>query len=192
MKRSLYIRLIQFALFIILIFVDQITKFLTRSILSTKDIVIIKDALKLVFLKNTGAVFGVFRGKTLILTVFSIIVMLIIILIFRRIPFEKKYIPLQIISVFILAGAAGNLIDRIFLGYVTDMIYIELINFPVFNIADCYITVSVVVLIFLIAFKYNEHELDCLIPSFRKSGDKDNGGNKKDNSWFRVIRYTYW
>ena len=66
------------------------------------------------------------------------------------------------LSVFIIAGALGNLIDRVFLHYVIDFLYFELINFPVFNVADCYITVSMFVLAFLMIFYYKEEDFSSI------------------------------
>ena len=57
-----------------------------------------------------------------------------------------------------MAGAIGNLIDRISLKYVVDFIYFELIDFPIFNIADCYLTVSSFLLIILAIFYYKEND----------------------------------
>ena len=71
------------------------------------------------------------------------------------------------------SGAIGNFIDRVRFGYVRDFIYFKLINFPVFNVADCYVTISVAIFIVLILFVYKENEFDFL--SFKKKADKDNG-----------------
>ena len=71
---------------------------------------------------------------------------------------DKKYLPISIACVFILGGALGNLIDRVRLGYVVDFLYFKLIDFPVFNVADIYVTVSVIVLILLMIFKYRSNE----------------------------------
>ena len=60
----------------------------------------------------------------------------------------------------ILAGAVGNLIDRIMNGYVVDFIYFQVINFPVFNVADICVTLGVVFLIIFLLFKYRSTDLD--------------------------------
>lgn len=59
-----------------------------------------------------------------------------------------------------MAGAAGNLIDRIRFGYVVDFFYFRLIDFPVFNVADIYVTVSFAVLLLLVFFQYKEEDLE--------------------------------
>ena len=77
-------------------------------------------------------------------------------------PKSKKFLPLNYIIVFLIAGAVGNYIDRIINHYVVDFIYFSLINFPVFNVADCYVTVSVIILFILILFFYKDEDLDYL------------------------------
>ena len=63
----------------------------------------------------------------------------------------------------IAGGAIGNSIDRMRLGYVIDFFYFKLIDFPVFNVADIFVTVSVVLLIFFILFFYKEEDLDKIL-----------------------------
>ena len=77
-----------------------------------------------------------------------------------RMPKYKKYIPLDYVIVFLIAGAIGNYIDRITNNYVVDFIYFSLINFPVFNVADIYVTVAVIVLFLLILVFYKDEDLE--------------------------------
>ena len=67
------------------------------------------------------------------------------------------------------AGAVGNFIDRMSNGYVVDFFYFKLINFPVFNVADIYVTLSAVFLVILLLFKYKEEDLNVLVNSLKKS-----------------------
>ena len=81
-------------------------------------------------------------------------------------------LPIMLITCTLLvSGAAGNFIDRVRFGYVRDFIYFKLINFPVFNVADCYVTVSVVLLIILILFVYKEDDFNFL--KISKKGDNN-------------------
>ena len=73
-----------------------------------------------------------------------------------RIPEEKKYIWLRLVSILVISGAIGNVIDRLFRQYVVDFIYFELINFPIFNVADMYVVIAAILLIFLVLFVYKE------------------------------------
>ena len=69
---------------------------------------------------------------------------------------QKKYMPLRICSILLIAGAVGNLIDRVRLNYVIDFFYFKLIDFPIFNVADCYVVVACIIFAFLILFYYKE------------------------------------
>ena len=76
-----------------------------------------------------------------------------------RVPKTRRYLPLIACVVVLAAGALGNLIDRVINHYVVDFIYFSIINFPIFNVADIYVTLSVIFLLILILFKYKEGEL---------------------------------
>lgn len=125
--------------FILLIIVDLLTKFL----LDGKEITLISGVLSLTSSHNTGAGFSILNNQTLFLTIITI-AFLIIFTLFNI--FEKfKFSHLYLISIsLIYAGAVGNLIDRIAFGYVRDFIYFELINFPIFNVADICLTIGVI------------------------------------------------
>lgn len=149
---------------VVLIILDQLTKYLSRvSFSDGSDAVIIPGVLRFVLHKNTGAVWGFISGikhSVLYLTIATLIILALIVFVYFKIPDTKKFAPLLLIITFIFSGAIGNLIDRVFLNYVTDFIYFEIINFPVFNVADCYVTVSVFVLSYLIIFKYDDSDID--------------------------------
>ena len=81
------------------------------------------------------------------------------------------YIKLHVALVFITSGAIGNLIDRVRLDYVVDFIYFSLINFPIFNVADIYVTLSTIYLVILLLFVYKESDLEFL--SFRTKKFRD-------------------
>jgi signal peptidase II len=87
-----------------------------------------------------------------------------------RMPANKKYVPLHLIAMFLASGAVGNMIDRFTRGYVVDFLYFKLINFPVFNVADCYVTVSMLAFLLLFLLYYKEEDLTCL--SFHKKGEQ--------------------
>ncbi|MCR5684281.1 MAG: signal peptidase II [Lachnospiraceae bacterium] len=179
MNDSKYGRLLRMfmalAVFILLVAVDQFTKRLIMlNIPLTGDISVIDGVFKIVFVKNTGAAWGIFKDSTLALSVFSCLVLAAVVFFFFRLRWSiKKHRPLMIICILISAGAVGNLIDRLYLHYVVDFLYFELINFPVFNIADCYITLPMIVLAFMFLFYYKEEDFDGIWRS--KKGDPDNG-----------------
>ena len=79
---------------------------------------------------------------------------------YGKIPDGRRYTPMRVCAVLICAGAAGNLIDRIRLQYVVDFFYFSLIDFPIFNVADCYAVIACILFGFLILFFYKEEELE--------------------------------
>ena len=86
------------------------------------------------------------------------IICLIIAFLYQKMPLEKKYMPLRVCAVLLCSGAIGNMIDRVRLNYVIDFFYFELIDFPIFNVADCYVVVSCIAFVVLILFYYREDE----------------------------------
>lgn len=79
-----------------------------------------------------------------------------------KLPVEKKFRIVHILLAAVVAGGLGNMIDRFRFDYVVDFIYFVLINFPVFNVADCYIVVSVIGLFILFLFVFQEKDLEFL------------------------------
>ncbi len=147
-------------LFLVLIAIDLLTKSIAVSALEGgKRIPLIPGVLEFYYIQNKGAAFGIFQNGTFILGIISAIALAVIVAVYLRIPDGKKYLPLRLVLIFIAAGAAGNLYDRITLQYVRDFIYFSLIDFPVFNVADIYVTCSVFILAFLILFYYKEEDL---------------------------------
>jgi signal peptidase II len=175
-------RIRHFLLVIILIILDQLSKWWVRdTLMNKKPIVIISDVFKLQYHENTGAVWGIMSGKVELLALLSIIIFLFLTFLYIKIPNEKKYNALKLILVFIMAGAIGNMIDRIFLKHVVDFIYFEIINFPLFNVADCYVTVSSVLLIILSLFYYKDNDFDFIEHMFQCKNNKAVENNDKEN-----------
>ena len=76
---------------------------------------------------------------------------------------DKKFWPIRLIAIAILAGAWGNMIDRMLYAYVVDFFYFKLINFPIFNVADIYVSVGTVILVVLVLFYYKDEDMDRLL-----------------------------
>ena len=126
---------------------DQITKFLAVSALKPRyTYPIIQDVLHLTYLENTGAAFGILKNARWIFMILTtvVVIALAMFIVLRR---EKLSGLLTVGLCFVIGGGIGNMIDRVFLGYVRDMIYFRLINFPVFNVADSAITIAAALLI---------------------------------------------
>lgn len=145
-KKSLFILIVILALTII----DQIIKYLVVSNISIgSKKIIIDNFLKFIYIRNTGAAFGILSGNIIFL------IFITVLLIFYIVNEMKKNINnnLSLLSFsLILSGALGNLIDRVVRGYVVDYISFTLFNreMSVFNLADTYITIGVVLLIYIV------------------------------------------
>lgn len=109
-------------------------------------------------------------GGVIILAVFACF--------YVKMPHTKHFLPLRICMTAIAGGAIGNMIDRIKLNYVVDFFYFELIDFPIFNVADIYVTLGAAFLILLILFYYKEEDLELLFHLFslKHREDKTTGG----------------
>lgn len=164
-KRTSYI--IIFSIIIVGIVLDLVSKhfFALRFETNSQKIVVIPNLFEFVFVKNTGAAYGIFGDSTVMLSVVSILFIIGFVLFDI---FNHKNDWLYIFgNGLILSGAIGNLVDRLFLGYVRDFISIKLFSF-VFNLADLFITAGVIC--FLVYL---------LISLIKEKKEKSNGmGNK--------------
>ena len=182
-------------LVLILIVLDQFTKYLAVVFLKNKPAIpIIKDIFELQYLENTSAAFGmdpisllhnifhfdVFtQNPELYLNVrmwffylLTIGMILLFIWVFMKVPAHKRMIFIDIIIIFITAGAIGNLIDRISQQFVVDFLYFKLIDFPIFNVADIYVTCAAIALLILGIFYYKDEDVEMIFPSM-KNKDKE-------------------
>lgn len=167
MKQNFTGKRVAFALisFFLLILFDQWTKSLAVThLMNQEPFVIWKNVFQLRYLENRGAAFGMMQGQQTFFIISAVAAVIIIAYIYFKLPWKKHYHPLRAVVLFIAGGAVGNLIDRVKLGYVVDFFYFELIDFPIFNVADIYVTCATIILALLILFFYKEDELDCLFP----------------------------
>ena len=138
---------LSFAFCIVLIGLDQLFKFLVTEFLKPIEYIdVIENVLRLRYVENTGAVFGSFATHTLFLTVFSVILLGVVIFYLVKNREQSKFVNFFLLLM--IAGGIGNVIDRIRLQYVIDYIEPLFIDFAVFNFADCLITVGAFVLMF--------------------------------------------
>lgn len=149
---------------IILIILDQITKiWAVQTLKGQEPITLIPDVFQFYYVENRGAAFGILQNRQWVFLIISGIVLLALLWVLPKIPKEKHFLPLSVCLCCIGAGAVGNMIDRIFRGYVVDFFYFKWIDFPVFNVADIYVTTASFVLIFLIIFRYKEKDFDRIV-----------------------------
>ena len=132
--------------------VDQITKFLTvANIALYEGVPFIPGLLQLTYVRNTGAAFSSFEGQQwLFALVFAVFTGMIVYEYFKK-PMPFTQVERWCIAA-VYAGGLGNIIDRVRLGYVVDMVEVDFMNFAVFNLADCFICVGAVCLMISLVF----------------------------------------
>lgn len=161
----------------ILLAFDQFTKYLAVVHLKGRAAFsLIENVLELDYLENRGAAFGMMQGQRWPLLIISVILMFGIGYFISRIPEQKKYIWFHIVASAIIAGGIGNMIDRFRMGYVVDFISFVLIDYPIFNVADCYVVIAAVSLCILLLFVYKDEELE-----FLGLGSKDAKKDSENN-----------
>ncbi len=162
MKKG-YMLILDFLMLMFGVAMDQITKYYAVIKLKNQPAYnLIDGVLEFNYLENKGAAFGMLQNQKIFFVFVALIFIGVIAFVIFRIPLEKKYCSLHVLLVMISAGAIGNLIDRLRFDYVVDFIYLVFINFPIFNVADIFVTVSTVILIIQILFVYKENDFNFL------------------------------
>lgn len=152
-----------FMLFVILVIADQLTKHLAVVRLKNQAAYnLINGILEFNYLENRGAAFGVLQNQKYFFVFVALIFIGVIVFVLIKVPAQKKYYSLNILLVMIAAGAVGNMIDRVRYDYVVDFIYLVCIQFPIFNVADIYVTTATVILVFQILFVYKTNDFNFL------------------------------
>lgn len=143
-----------------LVALDQVTKaWAVQSLAGKPGIELIPGVFELTYIENRGAAFGLFQNQRWLFLILTAVVMLAVLYCFIKLPNIKRFLPLHLLCVLVMSGAIGNMIDRLVNGYVVDFLYFSLIDFPVFNVADCYVTVSAALAFLLLLFYYKDEEL---------------------------------
>lgn len=146
---------------VVLVCIDQFTKYLVVGHLKDRPAyVLIRNIFQLEYLENRGAAFGILQNQRVFFYISVLLITAAVIWFYSKVPMERKYLPLRICAVLIVSGAFGNCIDRIRLNYVVDFFYFKLIDFPIFNVADIYVTVAAFLLVILILVYYKEEDLE--------------------------------
>ena len=146
--------------------VDQITKHIALTKLKPiGNTTFIKGFMDFTFVENRGAAFGILNGKIWLLLILAAIICAVIIYSMLKMPKTKEYRLLKAALTLILAGAVGNVIDRVIRGYVVDFFEFTFISFPVFNMADIYVVVGAIAMALIMIFVIKDED---------KTG---NGGN---------------
>lgn len=136
-------------LILLLIGVDQLTKYLVLRFLSDGvPVSVIPHVLRFRYISNTGAAFSMFSGRTLALSAVTLVILIVLIILWVKGKFSTKL--LRAGAALVIAGGFGNLIDRLFRHYVVDFMEFTFTNFAVFNFADCCVTIGAALLIIAI------------------------------------------
>lgn len=152
------------ALMVLAVALDQWTKKLAFTHLRVNGPIVILDGVfELLYSENRGAAFGILQGKHTFFFLVAAAVLIVVLLFLAKLPASKRYLPLFGCMVLLSSGAVGNMIDRAARGYVVDFLYFSLIDFPIFNVADCYVVVAAALLVLLTGFYYKEDELEKLL-----------------------------
>lgn len=141
---------------------DQFTKHLAVANLKGQaPIVLIPGVLELRYLENRGAAFGMLQNQKAFFVIMTCLVLAFLAYALWRMPDQKKYRILHVMGGLLTAGALGNFWDRLRLDYVVDFIYISLIDFPIFNVADMYVSfICVLGLILVFWGPFEETDFD--------------------------------
>lgn len=176
----------------ILIIIDQLTKKIAVIFLKDQNpIPILPDIFELRYLENTSAAFGMdpisllhkifhfeiftnnpqlyLNTRMVFFYILTICITLFLVYLYIKIPNTKRYQYMDYVLLFFIAGAIGNLIDRLTLKYVVDFLYFKLIDFPIFNVADIYVTCAAFVMFGLALFYYKDEDIEAIFPSKKKS-----------------------
>ncbi len=153
----------------VLVVLDQLTKLWVLGTLKGKNpIVLIENVLELRYLENRGAAFGILQNKLWFFLIITVLVLAVLFVFVGRVPGTARFFWLRLCMDLIAAGAVGNMIDRLFRRYVVDFIYFKLIDFPIFNVADIYVTCAAFLLVILILFYYKDEELEMILSKKKK------------------------
>lgn len=159
-KKLLLIDLLIFILFTV---VDQGLKYYVTIVLSPGESYVLQDEfLEICYTRNYGAAFGMLEGQQVFLSLITIIFFGVLCYILLKMPEKKKYNLLHISLAFLSAGALSNMIDRLYYGYVIDCFRIIKFQFPMFNLADIYISGATILLVLLFLFVYRDKDFSFL------------------------------
>lgn len=153
----------------LLICLDQYTKYIVASHLDLYTYQpVFGDLFGLFYLENRGMAWGLFQNRQVFFLCLTIIILVFLAYCYKKMMSDTKFLPLRLCIQFLAAGAIGNMIDRVFhgdilfQGAVVDFLYIKIIDFPVFNVADVYVTFSIAIIGLLLLFRYQEADFEGL------------------------------
>lgn len=147
----------------LLTILDQLTKYAAYIFLKDcRSIEVIPEVFEFYYLENRGAAFGMLRNHQGFFIIIAALILAAAFFVYWRIPLQRRYLPLRLVCITVSAGALGNMLDRLLHNYVIDFLYFSLIDFPVFNVADCYVCIGIFVLLILMFTYYKDDSFEFL------------------------------
>lgn len=160
----------------VMVGLDQLTKWLSVMYLRNGDAVtVIPGVLDFSYTENSGAAFSILSDERWFLVVITMIVMIALgaFVLFGQFRHYKLF---NLSATLILAGGIGNLIDRLLLGYVVDFLKVTFMDFPIFNVADCFVVVGSVLLLIFFCFVYEDKKASTTEDANGTVSDDSSGG----------------
>ncbi len=143
----------------LLVFLDRLSKnWAVKRLMGQAPIELWPGVFEFHYLENYGMAFGLLQNQQVFFYIASALILLAVLYLLYRTPFTKRFLPMIIVLTVMTGGAVGNLIDRISTKYVVDFLFFKLINFPIFNVADSFVTLSAISLFILLLFVYKDEE----------------------------------
>lgn len=138
-----------------MVLVDQVVKYwAVISLAPVGSIPLIPGVLQLTYVENRGAAFSILQNQIWLFILLTVVILCVIIYVLQKQMIQTALGRISLVV--IAAGAVGNMIDRLFRHYVVDMIELVFVHFPVFNIADIYVTVGVVLFCIYVMFQHKD------------------------------------
>jgi len=157
-------KIITFCGFIFLIAFDQLAKWIAaKQLKDGLSVAFIPKILNFQYIENRGAAFGILQNSRILFLVITVLVCLASIYIISKIIHFRKFNLLTITMIIFLAGGVGNFIDRLFRHYVIDFLEFDFVRFPIFNVADIYVTLSLTIFVILMFFVYKDKDFDGIL-----------------------------
>lgn len=188
-KKSIRVFLLPAIIISFLTALDQLTKYIVVSNFKLHESkTVIDGVFSFTYIQNRGMAWGMFQGRIPVFMIFTSIVLILCFRVMYNVVDIKRYRWAKYVLIILISGALGNLIDRISLGYVIDFLHFELIDFPVFNVADVYVVVSMIAAILLLMFVYSNEELDDILKISFKNKDIENTDTDDSDKSNEVIQ----
>jgi len=154
--------LIEIIIIVGIVIFDQLMKVAAANVLTAlpgHTYVFIPGFASFTYVQNTGAAFSLFANATLVLTILSIVLVVALFVVLYKTK-KVRSLLLKMSLMFIIGGAIGNMIDRIFLGFVRDMIEFTFVKFAIFNVADSFVSIGAVLLGVYLLFYWDKGKKD--------------------------------